>query len=63
MSENMNFRSFSEMLVDRFCAAAMECIRERQNPFAVDRGVLVLKRDPESGKYKSETYCCDEAVA
>lgn len=51
------------MLVDRICAAAMECVREDQSLFENDRGVLVFKRDPETGKYRSETYCCDEAVA
>ncbi|MBX3293797.1 MAG: hypothetical protein KF881_12995 [Acidobacteria bacterium] len=63
MSENISGRSFGDMLLDRICAAAMDCISENQNLFESDWGVLVFKRDPETGKYLSETYCCDEAVA
>jgi hypothetical protein len=63
MIENINKRSFGEMLVDRLCAAALECIRENRSLFENDWGVLVLKRDPDTGKYRSETYCCDDAVA
>jgi hypothetical protein len=63
MRNKTNGRSFGEMLIDRICSAAMECIREGENLFEKEWGVLVFKRDPESGKYSSEVYCCDDAVS
>ncbi|QQS32723.1 MAG: hypothetical protein IPM50_13850 [Acidobacteriota bacterium] len=63
MSDMLSGRSFGEMLIDRACSAAMECIREGENLFEREWGVVVFRRDPKTGKYRSEVYCCDEAAA
>jgi hypothetical protein len=44
------------------CREAVQNVTERgRDLFKGDWKVLLIRRDPESGKYMTETLCCDEA--